>query len=121
MEIGLFNAATDELIANLGIGDTQILASEVEGVDLTIAAVVPNDSPFFGTVESMHLDLNNGAVTKIENIQPYALFGDNPRGDLNPGNFVLEEGQNTIVFDLYSANRLKGDLLGTVSRTFSIV
>ncbi|MEO0355746.1 MAG: 5'-nucleotidase, partial [Cyanobacteria bacterium P01_A01_bin.3] len=117
LEIGLFDADSDSLIANLEDGAT-LLASELEGRNLNIGAFVPDDSPFAGEVESVFLDLNDGAVTRRENAEPYTLFGD------RSGNFFggsLPAGTNNLSLDLYSDDRLAGDLLGTVERNFTIV
>ena len=119
LEIELIDTATDQTIATLAEGSV-IQGSEIEGADLTISAIVPVDSPFFGVVESMFLDLNNGAFTKTENIEPYSLFG-NWDGDFFSGGGSLLEGNNTITFDLYSQDVLNGELLATVTTNFSVV
>lgn len=117
LDIGLFDADTDTLITILEEGD-ELLASDLAGRDVTIAAFVADDSPFFGQVESMSLDLNQGQITQIENVEPYALFGDR---DQNFFGGSLPTGENHISFDLFSENGLGGDFLGTVTRSFSIV
>lgn len=116
LEIGLYNAATDTLISVIQEGD-EFLASTLMGQSLSIAAIVPEGSPFEGQVESLFLDLNEGLVTRTENIEPYALFGDF-NGDIQSG--MLPTGDNTIAFDLYSENGLQGDLLATITRNFAI-
>ncbi|MEM9001941.1 MAG: Ig-like domain-containing protein, partial [Cyanobacteria bacterium P01_F01_bin.86] len=104
LDIGLYDADTDTLITPISEGD-EILASTLAGRNVTLAALVPDDSLFAGAVESMFLDLNEGAITQTENIEPYALFGD-IKGDFRGGD--LPVGDNQIAFDLYSQNRLKG-------------
>ncbi|MGF1525007.1 MAG: beta strand repeat-containing protein, partial [Leptolyngbyaceae cyanobacterium] len=119
LDIGLYDAGSDTLITLIEEGD-EILASTIAGKKVTLAAFVPDDSTFTGQVESMFLDLNEGEVTRRENAEPYALFGDsqgNFRGQTDP----FFEGDNTIEFDLYSKNGLRGDLLGTVTRNFTVV
>jgi hypothetical protein len=96
----------------------EILASEIAGRKVTLAAFVPEDSVLFGRVESIFFDLNAGAVTQTENIEPYALFGDR-NGNFNGGSLPL--GENSLSLDLFSRDRRQGDLLGTVSRNFAIV
>ncbi|MEM1278906.1 MAG: hypothetical protein AAGG53_02535, partial [Cyanobacteria bacterium P01_H01_bin.152] len=64
-------------------------------------------------------DLNQGAITQTENLEPYALFGDR-NGDLRGGSLSLSEN-NTLSIDLFSEDRRRGDLLGTVTRDFTIV
>ncbi|MEO0985811.1 MAG: Ig-like domain-containing protein, partial [Cyanobacteria bacterium J06639_14] len=118
LDIGIYDANSDKLITLLQEGD-EILASKLLGKKVTLAAFVPDDSPF-ADVESMFLDLNDGQFTRTENFEPYALFGD-IKGDFIGQTNVFPEGKNSIVFDLYDRDRLKGDLLGTVTRNFTIV
>ena len=119
LDLGLYDADTDTLIAILGDG-TEVLASEIFGKDITIAALVPDGSPFSGTVESMVFDLNQGQVMQTENFEPYALFGDN-KGDFRGEASVLAIGSNDITLDLYSENRGQGDLLASISQSFTVV
>ncbi|MEO1211856.1 MAG: Ig-like domain-containing protein, partial [Cyanobacteria bacterium J06638_20] len=121
LEVGLFDSTTDTLIATLD-DNTQINASDIEGRDLTIAAFVPDESPLFGEVGSVFLDVNNGQVTRTENVEPYALFGDRRDGtDLNGGDLDLAAGNNTVSFDIFSERRLSGELLDTVVIDFTVV
>jgi hypothetical protein len=117
LTVGLYNADSDELIAPLKEG-TQIQASEVAGKNLTISASVPEDSVYFEQVESIFLNLNDGQVTKTENFEPYALFGDNEGSDLYGG--INLQGDNTIAFELYSHDKLGGNLLDTLTVDFVI-
>ena len=117
LEIGLYDADTDELIAPIRQGD-EIQVDGAAERNLTIAAIVPEDSPVFGEVDSMRLDLNNGAVIQAESFGAFSLFGD-PGGDLRGGDVPL--GENVVTFDLYSENQLRGDFLGSVTRSFTIV
>lgn len=116
LDIGLYDANSDTLLISINDSE-QILASEVTGKELTIAALVPEDSVYFGQVESMFLNLNNSQTTKSENVQPYALFGDK-HGDFREGNIPM--GENTITFELYSKNNLGGNLLDMVTLDFTI-
>ena len=118
LEIGLYDTHTDSLIAQLE-GDDRIEASTLEGRNVTIAAFVPEDSVFFGKVDSVHLDFDKGNITRIENVEPYALFGD-VNGNFFQGS-ELSAGQKTIELELYSKNNLGGDLVGKVSLDFSVV
>ncbi|MGF1481311.1 MAG: hypothetical protein ACFB4I_17810 [Cyanophyceae cyanobacterium] len=117
LEIGLYDADSNTLIASLD-KERQILASEVADKKLTIAASVSEESRYFGQVESIFLNLNDGQITRTENVEPYALFGDRS-GDLNGGSIL--EGDNTISFELYDQNRQGGNLLDTVTVDFTIV
>jgi phospholipase/lecithinase/hemolysin len=118
LTVGLYDAEDDSLIAPLQDG-TQIQASEIAGKNLAISASVPKDSVYSEQVESVFLDLNDGQVTRTENLEPYALFGDND-GDYLKGGIGLE-GENTIAFELYSQDELGGEMLGNMDVEFSIV
>lgn len=117
LSVGLFDADSDILITAIQDGD-EILASTLAGRSLTIVAFVPDDSIFSDQVESMFFNFNSGQVTRIENVEPYALFGDN-QGDYDGGSIPL--GDNSISFDLYSQNNLQGNLLGIVTRNFTVI
>ncbi|MEO0801502.1 MAG: hypothetical protein AAFY57_04405, partial [Cyanobacteria bacterium J06642_2] len=113
----LYDADTDIEIAPIEEGDT-LSVSMFNNQNLTIAATVPDTSPFFGQVESMSLDLNNGQKTQTDNVEPYSLFGN------KGGNFLgseVPQRNNIIEFDLYSENGLNGELLGTVPINLTLV
>lgn len=116
--IGIYDAQTDTLIAAIEDGD-ELLASTLASVDITIAAFIfPNGS--LEQVESVILNLNEGQVTRTENIEPYALFGD-LGGDFKGGGLgLLSEGNHAIALDLYSGNHGTGELLATITRTFTV-
>ncbi|MFW6296607.1 MAG: malectin domain-containing carbohydrate-binding protein [Halothece sp.] len=117
IEVGLYNAESNRLIENIQDGKT-IDGSNLENQNLTIAASV-SDSSLQGQVESMALNLNNEQATQIENVEPYALFGD-INGDFLSGSGI-PQGNNTISFELYSQNEANGDLLETVTMDFEII
>ncbi len=125
LKVGFFDADTDTLIRTLE-EDSQnyIPAHLVDGKNVNVAAFVPEYSLFFGEVESMYLNLKSYSyhydyteVTRIENQEPYTIFGD-INGDLNGG--TISFGEHWIYFDVYSGNDLGGDYLGTVSRYFNV-
>ena len=116
LTVGLYDTDSDTLIAPLKNG-TQIKASEVAGKSITISASISEDSDY-SEVESVLLDLNDGRVTKTENVDPYALFGDDGGKDLKGG--IDLQGENTIAFELYSQDELGGEMVGSVNIEFSI-
>lgn len=118
LEVGLYDADTDELIATIENGAT-LHISDAGDRNLTIAAVVPPDSAFTNKVGSILFNLNNGKLTKTENIAPYAIFGDNPRGDLNGGSLDLE-AENILALEVFDQGRGQGNLLGDVTLSFAI-
>jgi len=117
VSIGLFDAESDTLIRSIQDGDEIVIGTARQ--NLTIAVFVPEDSPLFGEVESVFLNLNNGAETAVENVEPYALFGD-VGGDFGIGD-GLPLGNNTLEVELFSQNKLNGDLLDTVTRSFTLI
>ncbi|HEY9766923.1 MAG TPA: ScyD/ScyE family protein [Coleofasciculaceae cyanobacterium] len=118
MTVGLYDTHEDTLIAPLKNG-TQIQASEIAGKNLTISASVPEDSAYSEQVESVFLNLNDGQVTRTENVDPYAVFGDNG-GDYFKAGIDLQ-GENTIAFEMYSQDELGGEMLGSMNINFSVV
>lgn len=109
--IGLYDAGSDTLIETIENGD-KITVNSTD--NLTIAATASKNSP----VESVFLNLNNGQVTRRENAAPYALFGDE-QNDFMGGS--ISEGSNSITLKAYSQDNLKGTLLETLNRDFTIV
>jgi hypothetical protein len=118
LEVGLFDADTDELIAEINDKDTLHLKDFADR-NLTISATVPADSSFVNQVGSILIDLNDGQLTRTENISPYAIFGDNPAGDLNSGDLELQE-TNTISFEVFDRRRARGNSVGTVVLSFDV-
>lgn len=116
--IGLYDTAANTLLEIIEDGET-IARSRIEGREITLAASVPEESPFFGKADSMFVDLNDAELTRRENVEPYALFGDTD-GDFLGGKNFLRAGKNSISFDVYSEDRLGGELLGTVERSFTV-
>jgi hypothetical protein len=84
----------------------------VAGKDLSLAAF-ENDA----RIESVRLDLDG--LVKLENGEPYALFGDSA-GDYNGGLHLAPSTFHNLKVDLYSADNAGGTLLATESVTFSV-
>ena len=116
LTVGLYDTHEDTLIAPLENG-IQINASDIAGKSLTISASVPEDS-VYSEVESVFLNLNDGQVTRTENVNPYAIFGDID-GEYFQGEIGLQE-ENTIVLELYSQDNLGGEMVGNINVDFSI-
>ncbi|MEM9536646.1 MAG: hypothetical protein AAGA40_13365, partial [Cyanobacteria bacterium P01_E01_bin.45] len=62
--------------------------------------------------------LNNGQVRRVENTEPYALFGDIKQDYFAGG--AIPVGTNTLSLELYSQDKGRGDLLASVQIDFSI-
>jgi hypothetical protein len=119
LEVGLFDADTDELITT--IEDQGIIhASDIEDRNVTIAAVLTPDSAFINKVGSVVLNLNDGQLTKTEGASPYAIFGDNPTGDFKGGNLDLK-AENTLSLEVFDRSRARGNSLGKTDLSFKVV
>ncbi|MEM9567222.1 MAG: hypothetical protein AAF974_02855 [Cyanobacteria bacterium P01_E01_bin.34] len=119
LEIGLFDAATDELITRIEDGELLSTDNLPALSDLTIAAILPGSGTPYKEAESAFIDFDNGDTTRTENSEPFALFGDRG-GDFFVGDGI-EVGEHTIEFNLFSEDDLQGNSLGTISRNFEIV
>ncbi|MEM7024926.1 MAG: hypothetical protein AAF637_20450, partial [Pseudomonadota bacterium] len=117
LEIALIDTETGARIATLEDGDTEVLASSLAGRNVTVAAFLAQDSAYFGQVESIGFDLNDGAVNRVDNDAPYALFRDIFQGR----NGLLDGGENTVSIDLHSRGFGGGEVLDTVDRSFNVV
>ena len=117
--VHVIDAGSDSLIAVLQDGD-ELQSSEISGKDVTLGIFVPEESQYFGRVESLFLNLNEEAFTRTENVEPYALFGDT-NGNFQGQSSVFQSGTNSLEFDVYSQNRLQGDRLDTVKLSFTVV
>ncbi len=107
----LYDARTDEVISEITEGAT-IALGDADPTQLSIVAV-----PEGADVESVRLDLNGEG--RVENMVPYALFGDpNGGGDLTGGDIAV--GANTITATAYEENGAAGDALGTASISFTL-
>jgi hypothetical protein len=84
----------------------------VAGKDLSLAAF-ENDA----RIESVRLDLDG--LVKLENGEPYALFGDSA-GDYNGGLKLAASTSHSVKADLYSADNAGGTLLASDAFTFSV-
>ncbi|MEM9215341.1 MAG: hypothetical protein AAGD25_13460 [Cyanobacteria bacterium P01_F01_bin.150] len=99
--------------------NTQISKEKIDDYKITIAANLPENSPWLNKINSVEVDLNNGQIVKTEHSPPYSLLGDTESGYVGEKN-ILNEGTNTITFTLFSKGHLEGTKLGTVTRTFTV-
>jgi hypothetical protein len=93
-------------------------AALFEGRTLTLVAVENGANPSAAAVESVRMNLDAGAVTRVESTDPYSLFGD-VDGDFR-GGLSLAPGQHQVRFDFYSADDALGTLLGSESFSFRV-
>ena len=109
--LALVDAATDSLIRPLADGDEINLTTIPEA---TIVAL-PQLESFNGRVEF----ILNGEPVQTESLAPFALAGDDPRGDFNAFDFV--PGAYTLTAIPFSQN-FEGGLRGdSLSISFTVV
>jgi len=104
----LVDTSSEAVIANLA-QRTVIDMGVVDGLsNLNIATFGTNQGK---AVESARMSLNDSAWSTVENIVPYALFGDLGGGsDYKSGTF--KEGENAVKVAYYTKNNASGSFLG---------
>ncbi|HHP7232842.1 MAG TPA: SGNH/GDSL hydrolase family protein, partial [Xenococcaceae cyanobacterium] len=107
----LFDLGED--VSEPTLEDTGIIVGLYDADEDTLIASL------FDQIDSVFLNFNDGQVTRTENWEPYALFGDNGE-DYFSGGMDLQE-ENTIAFDLYSGDELGGEMLGNMNGDFTVV
>lgn len=115
--IGLYDARTDSLIAEIGDGSVIRISEDEEG-DLNVGVTIRSGSPFYGQVGSMYLDLNDGDDTRTENVTPYALYGDSG-GNYSSGDLPMNRWNNLEITG-YSERNRNGTEHGTLDFDFYI-
>ncbi len=71
----LVDADTDQILTELVEG-SRIDSALLTDHDLTIMATANTAHSAAGSIESVRLTFDRGVATRIENVEPYALFGD---------------------------------------------
>ena len=107
----LVDAETDEVLTQVTNGEE--LSFEFGQHNNVNLAVYSADAE----VESIVLQLN-GENRRVENVEPYALFGDS-QGDFADG-IELGSGEFTLSVSGYSVDRARGEQLFDEDFTFSI-
>jgi Flp pilus assembly protein TadG len=116
VELGLYDTDTNQRLTTIENGGV-IKIPNLSGRNLALGVTVPSDSYVHDWIESMRLTLNNGEHSQLENVEPYALFGDN-NGAFNPG-LNLSEGQHNFRLDAYQRDNARG-YLGYMSFNFRV-
>lgn len=106
LEVYLADIATDELLVRLD-GTTTLDASVFAGREVTLTALAADDG-----VGSVRLKAD-GIGSRVENVAPYALFGDS-KGDYKKG-FTLEVGEYDFDVIAYSGKGGRGLKLETLN------
>jgi|GEM_PF-4706645 len=108
----LVNAETDEILTQVTNGqELSFEFGELENVNLAVYSESAE-------LESISL-LLNGADKRIENVEPYALFGDDAQGDFHDG-IQLGSGEHTLSVNGYTDDKARGELLFSEDFAFSI-
>lgn len=113
-QVGLF--FTDDqsaLIEDLS-QDSVVALSELDDRPISFVATPVDGAPKVGSVM---LSLP-GVNTRVENVDPFALFGDT-NGKLFKGE-ALDPGEYTLTLTAYSGSNKKGDVLGTQEVTITV-
>jgi hypothetical protein len=117
IRVGVYDAATDELVDLLADGDV-LDAATLDG-PTTFAVEVVAGGALAGKVGSMKLKLSGDAsAARTETGAPYALFGDDA-GDLRGGP-PLGPGDYRFEVDVYAQAGGKGTLLGSFDYDFTV-
>lgn len=118
LEIGLYDADTDELISLIG-QDAVIEVEDHQIDDLTIGVYVRSTNTLYGQVESMRLQLSGTeSKNRNDNGEPYSLYGD------SGGNFSGENwgmGYFEIRLRAYEENNRNGTKLFDETIDFAVM
>lgn len=120
LTVKLIDAGTDQPIKTLKKGQkTKISAKGLDLHDLNVSLFVSKDSPLFGKIQTVDIDLNYGEAINTEGRGPYSLYDDL---DQDPHNIdflggFIPKGKNEVTFDI----NLKNGGHKTITRDFSIV
>ncbi len=106
MHIGLYDADTGSLIAELGDGAViRVPSSALD--DMTVAITLDSAHTLEGDVESVRLTLSGEeTANNSENIPPYSLYGDSGIANLDGQRW--ETGEYSLRVRAYAENDLSG-------------
>ena len=107
ISVGIYNTTTDQLVGE--VTDGAAFFADVLAGNLTISVDVLDGGALDGLVGSVRLRLTGGvSKTMVENVAPYALFGDT-NGDFKKGK-PFGPGDYTLVVELYAGKNGNGVL-----------
>jgi hypothetical protein len=66
------------------------------------------------------MDFQDGQVKAIENVEPYALFGDR-NGDFKGGGLVLGEGDYALDLDFFEGRNGQGPIMESAALDFALI
>lgn len=115
LDIQLIDSSTDKVLVDLHQG-AKLSSDDFSGRKITLSAEAIDSS--IANIGSVKLELD-GKYVKIENVAPYALFGDNGKGNFF-GGAQLADGNHTITLTTYSGKNGKGSVLEEVAVNFEV-
>jgi len=114
IDISLVDTKTDSTVISLQDG-MKLSSSDINGQKLTISAEAIDAN----TADIGSMKLVMGGYSRIENVEPYALFGDNGKGNFFGGK-ELSEGTHTATLTAYSGKQGKGSILEEITIQFEV-
>lgn len=114
LDIKIVDTSTDEVVMDLHEG-AKLSSSDFSDRKITLSAEAINSDT--ANIGSVKLELN-GQYVRVENVEPYALFGD-INGDFNAGK-PLEDGTHFATLTVYSGKDGKGSVLEQVTVSFEV-
>ncbi|MEO1191042.1 MAG: Calx-beta domain-containing protein [Pseudomonadota bacterium] len=105
------DADSDQIIRSLGPGDV-VEAADFQDRNVTLAAIPSGAGPEIGSVE-----LILGSLSRVENVSPYALFGDS-NGDF-VGTTGFTSGPQTLEVKVFSGANKSGTQLDSFEVPFT--
>ncbi|MEM9221037.1 MAG: hypothetical protein AAGB11_01365 [Pseudomonadota bacterium] len=114
LKITIVDTGDDDAVADITGGAT-VSFDLLDGVDASISVEV-TDPSVASDVGSMRLTL--GGVVQVENVSPYALFGDK-NGDFLGGQ-EFDPGDYTLKVEVFAGANAGGGLLSTATTNFAV-
>ncbi len=114
LDLQLIDTSTDTFLTDLYQG-AKLSSSDLSGKTVTLSAEALNPNVNIGSVR-LELD---GQYSRVENVEPYALFGDNGKGNFFGGK-QLSDGAHSITLTVYSDKNGKGSVLEKVTVEFEV-
>ena len=119
ISVGFYNTTSDQQVASLQDGDV-VSTRDLVG-PITLGVTLPIDSDWMGSVGSMELrltDATGSEVSRVENFEPYALFGNRDADFFNGIEFV--SGEYSLQLTAFSKKSGNGIAFGSSNYSFTV-
>ncbi|MEO0623508.1 MAG: Ig-like domain-containing protein [Pseudomonadota bacterium] len=115
VEIGLYTTSKDEDAKVVDVVNGSVLdADDLSAAGkLSVGLLAADGAPEIGSIK-----LDYDGHTRIENVEPYALFGD-IKGDFKGGT-TFEEGDHTVGVTIYEDEKGRGDVIAEFDLEFTV-